>query len=214
MIDRTFVIRTLQSLEELAESLRVRAEVFSYEKHWIDPVRLRDGLEFDDHDSDAIHGGAFVNGEMVGTFRLIQRGKLLLPVQGYYQIPPDEKPVELSRLAVKSKFRMSVGMIGLCRWIYGVAVDLGATHMYALQEFNQVTMLQGIGFPFEIKSKEKKVYKYSIDYVTVCPVDAVVPGLIEADLGRKRKYAPLFADPFDGVLNVSMLYPEIEKEVA
>jgi N-acyl-L-homoserine lactone synthetase len=211
----TFTIRTLVGPDELRESQRLRAEIYCKEKHWIDRHHLtEDGREEDPFDSIAVHGGVFVDDQLEGTFRLIPTGRLSLPVQKYRNFPPVQSAVELSRLAVRERHRASVAMIGLCRWIYGQSVEMGATHMYALMEFELISTLLHIGFPFRILHGPIQAYKYSQDFVTVCPVADVVPGLVEADAGRKRKYAPLFANEFDGELSLSMLYPDTEMEVA
>jgi N-acyl-L-homoserine lactone synthetase len=213
-MEETFVIRTLAP-EELIQSQLLRAEVFSWEKQWIPTCRLKaDGREEDPvFDPISIHGGAFMDERLVGSFRMIPRGVHKLPVERFYAIPSSQRAVELSRLAVLPKYRRSVAMIGLCRWIYGQAVDYGATHMYALMEFELISMLLNIGFPFTLLGEPHTVYKYSQDYVTVCPVADLVTKLAEADLGRRSKYAPLFAHPFDGEISPSMLYPETDHEM-
>lgn len=210
----SYSIRTLRC-DEVAMGQLLRAEVFCHERHWIDPQRLSpDGREADAYDNDAIHGGAFVEDDMIGTFRLIPAGTPPLPVEAYYRIPPCQRAVELSRLAVLPEHRLSVAMIGLCRWIYGEAVEFGATHMYALMEFELISQLQNYGFPFKVLRGPHMAYKHSIDFTTVCPVADVVPGLAEADRQHRRKLAPLFAEPFDGEISLSMLYPTPEEEMA
>jgi N-acyl-L-homoserine lactone synthetase len=214
----TFTFRTLGP-EELVNSQLLRAQVYATEKGWINRASLAlDGREEDSFDEISIHGGAFIENLMVGTFRLIPGGSNNLPVQEHFPVPADHKAVELSRLAVLKHFRKDVAMLGLCRWIFEQAVNMGASHMYALMEFKLISELKEYGFPFDVFGNPVSAYKNSIDYVAVCPVDGVVPGLLEADLGRQIKLAPLFANPFDGELSLPMLYPdpqiESEKEVA
>src|SRR5690242_2464069 len=87
----------------------LRAGVYVNEKGWIPAQAAPDGLETDDHDSDAIHILAEdLAGNPAGTFRLILPSpERALPIEQMFGVVPPhpDRVAELSRLVVKPEYR-------------------------------------------------------------------------------------------------------------
>jgi N-acyl amino acid synthase of PEP-CTERM/exosortase system len=94
---------------ELQEAFRLRYKVYCLERGFERPEDYPWGLEWDEFDEHAMHFGAFLDGELLGTVRLILNSRLGFPIERYCEIKADEliarnRTGEISRLAVLKEF--------------------------------------------------------------------------------------------------------------
>jgi N-acyl amino acid synthase of PEP-CTERM/exosortase system len=114
-----FDFRRLDDPAELAESYRLRWQVYCQERGFLPAADYPDGLETDRHDARAVVFGAFArrDGAMVGTVRLVRSPDLDLPLFEHCAIERQRLPAgldparcgEISRLAVSKSYRRRAG---------------------------------------------------------------------------------------------------------
>lgn len=194
------IIRTLAA-DELADSYRLRGQIYVEEKAYLGPEAIVDGLESDQDDERSVHGGAFTeSGELIGTFRLILRQGVRLPIEDHFGLPTRGTAAELSRLAVHPVYRTSLATIGLSRWSYDICLEQGVTHMYAILERPLLRNLLMMGFPITVLGEPRRLMG-GVVVPTVCVVSEMVPALGQTDSGREGpQLSALFDAPFTGVL--------------
>jgi len=194
------VIRTLAA-DELADSYRLRAQIYVEEKAYLGPETIVDGMESDQDDNRSIHGGAFTEpGELIGTFRMILRRGVPLPIEDHFRLSTLGTAAELSRLAVHPAYRTSFATIGLCRWMYDIALEQYVTHVYAILERPLLRNLQLLGFPFTVQGQPQQ-HMGTVNVPTLCVVHEIVPALGRTGSNREGlQLSSLFDAPFAGVL--------------
>jgi len=194
------IIRTLAA-DELADSYRLRGQIYVEEKAYLGPEAIVDGLESDQDDQRSVHGGAFTTaGELIGTFRMILRKGVPLPIEDHFDLSTRGTAAELSRLAVHPAYRTSLATIGLCRWMYEIALEQCVTHVYAILEGPLLRNLQLLGFPFTAQGAPQQLMG-GVVHPTVCVVSEVVQALGQTDSDREGpQLSALFDAPFTGVL--------------
>jgi len=98
----------------LEESFGLRYQVYCLERAFLNPEHYADQLETDPFDAHALHFGTMnLQGELVGTARLVQDGEAGFPLFQHCTVFPGEtelyRPentvVEVSRLSVSRKYR-------------------------------------------------------------------------------------------------------------
>jgi len=194
------IIRTLAP-DELADSYRLRGQIYVEEKAYLGPEAIVDGLESDQDDERSVHGGAFTEpGELIGTIRLILRRGLPLPVEGHFGLSTRGTAAELSRLAVHPAYRTSFATIGLSRWIYDICLEQCVTHLYAIVERPLLRNLRMMGFPIRVLGEPRQLMG-GVVLSTVCVVSEMVQALGQTDSNRRGpQLSALFDAPFTGVL--------------
>jgi N-acyl-L-homoserine lactone synthetase len=196
-----FVIKRVETAEELELSQRLRYEVYCVEKQWLDPADFPEGRERDSYDEHASHFLALgIAGETVGTMRLITDGEHPLPVEEYFGIEIDRSlgNAELSRLVVGAPYRSSQHeiMLGICKAVYDEACTSNVDQLYSIMDRVLLRTLQMVGFPFTALGEPRFVWG---DHTVpcVCPVGEVIPSL-------KRKHPKIgdfFEAPFEGFVD-------------
>ena len=100
--------------ELLADSYRLRYQVYCVERGFLPADACRDGIERDEFDAHALHIAAFdPHGEMAGTVRLVRQSELGLPMFRRCTLFPDDdrfcaantRLVEIGRLCVSRQYR-------------------------------------------------------------------------------------------------------------
>ena len=193
-------IRTLAA-DELADSYRLRGQIYVEEKAYLGPEVIFDGLERDQDDERSVHGGAFTGpGELIGTIRLILRRGMPLPVEDHFGLSTRGTAGELSRLAVHPAYRTSLATIGLSRWIYDICLEQCVTHLYAILERPLLRNLRIMGFPITVLGEARQLMG-GVVLPTVCVVSEMVQALGQTDSDRTGpQLSALFDAPFTGVL--------------
>lgn len=206
------IIRTLAP-DELAESYRLRGQIYIDEKAYLGPEAIVNGGESDLYDERSVHGGAFIeSGDLIGTFRMILRCGVPLPVENHFGLSVQGTAAELSRLAVHPAYRTSLATIGLCRWMYETALVQHVTHMYAILERPLLGNLQLLGFPFTAQGEAQQLMG-TVNVPTLCVVNEVVPALAKTDAERQKpQLSSLFAAPFTGVLTSAELGVPVQRQ--
>jgi hypothetical protein len=103
-------------------------------------------------------------------------------------------------LAVHPAYRTSLATIGLCRWMYEIALEQCVTHVYAILEGPLLRNLQLLGFPFTAQGTPQQLMG-GVVHPTVCVVSEVVQALGQTDSDREGpQLSALFDAPFTGVL--------------
>lgn len=129
--------------KELERIYRLRYRIYCLEKGFEPKEKYPDGIEMDEYDVYSIHFVAKVNGEAVGTARLILNNPIGFPAEKYCKVNiaafniRKERTVEISRFAVSNELtrarmidRTKI-MIGLFRELYQETKQLGVEHLCA-----------------------------------------------------------------------------------
>ncbi len=102
----------LDDTELMNQIYQLRFQVYARECGFIKEEDYPDGLEIDSYDKQSIHFGAMnQDGNVIATMRMIQKGKLPLPVEKYCPAIPNKNvssnmiPVEISRLVISKRLR-------------------------------------------------------------------------------------------------------------
>jgi N-acyl-L-homoserine lactone synthetase len=208
------IIRTLAA-DELADSYRLRGQIYVEEMAYLGPEAIVDGLESDRDDERSVHGGAFtVADELIGTFRLILRKGVPLPVEDHFGLSTLGTAAELSRLAVHPAYRTSLATIGLCRWMYDIALEQCVTHVYAILERPLLRNLQLLGFPFTAQGAPQQLMG-GVVVPTVCVVSEIVQALGQTDSNREGpQLSALFDGPFSGVLTSADIGIPVQRQAS
>lgn len=155
--------RPARSRLDRAACARLRADVYVWEKKWIPPTQLVDGLEVDGDDARSVHLLASRRGEPAGTARLILPGTgRPLPVESLLAEPlaSGRSGGEVSRLAVARHARGdSAVMMVLVRGLYETAVEHDIDDFYALVEEPFHRHLMWLGFPFRPVGPTRWIYR-------------------------------------------------------
>ena len=155
--------RPARSHIERTACARLRADVYVWERGWIPPTQLVDGLELDSDDVRSVHLLASRGGAAVGTARLIlPRAGRLLPVESMLgeRLPCGHAGAEVSRLAVARHARGdSTVMMALCRGLCEAAVQHGVDDFYAIVEKPFHRYLIYLGFPFRPIGGSRWIYR-------------------------------------------------------
>jgi N-acyl-L-homoserine lactone synthetase len=134
-----------------------------WERKWIRPTQLVDGLEVDSDDARSVHLLASRGGAPVGTARLIlPRGGRPLPVESMLAEarPSGRSAAEVSRLAVARHVRgNSAVMMALCRGLCDSAGHHGIDDFYAIIEEPLHRHLIRLGFPFRPVGSSRWIYR-------------------------------------------------------
>lgn len=140
-------------------------------------------------------------GAPCGSIRTIYAGELPLPVERHFGVQPKSTgvAVEISRLAVPRRYRSTLVMIGLCRWVFADALDNAVDDLYALVELHLLRALNQIGFPFLTLAAPKAGVMGDPVMPIHCHVQDVVAGVQRQDaIAHRRPLAPYFTRPFSG----------------
>jgi N-acyl-L-homoserine lactone synthetase len=155
--------RPTRSPIERTACARLRAEVYVWERGWIAPTQLVDGLEVDSDDVRSVHLLASRDGAPVGTARLIlPRAGQPLPVESMLgeSLPRGHAGAEVSRLAVARHARGdSTVMMALCRGLHDSAIERGIDDFYALVEKPFHRYLIRLGMPFRPLGGSRWIYR-------------------------------------------------------
>jgi N-acyl-L-homoserine lactone synthetase len=208
------IIRTLAP-DELADCYRLRGQIYVEEKAYLGPEVMVNGVESDQDDERSVHGGAFTkSGDLIGTFRLILRRGVPLPIEDHFGLSPQGTSAELSRLAVHPAYRTSLATIGLCRWSSDIALEQCITHVYAILERPLLMNLRILGFPFTVQGEPRQLMG-GVLVPTVCVVSETVPALGQADSNREApQLSALFIAPFTGVLRSADIGAPVERRAS
>ena len=98
----------LHEKELMQKIYRLRFEIYCYECGFIKEEDHPNKLDIDEYDQQSVHFAAIDNtdGEVTGTLRMIQPGKLPLPIQKYCpDITIEKTGIELSRFVISKRIR-------------------------------------------------------------------------------------------------------------
>jgi N-acyl amino acid synthase of PEP-CTERM/exosortase system len=111
---RYWRVSILRTVEELEAAYALRYRVYCEERGFLAAGDCPDGKEHDEFDDYSLHFGSFnVDGEMVGTARLVMRSPLAYPMYRHCTLDPPwhdkleaiPRLVEISRLVVSRQYR-------------------------------------------------------------------------------------------------------------
>jgi len=154
-----FLVKTLDTKEELSQACRLRHRVFAEKLRWVPPTE--DGQEMDMYDLWGVTIGVLSHdGTLLGMARLLpSSGKFMLEnefgalLPGGYTIRKEQDTAEITRLAVNpdiqdSKLSTQV-MLGTLKGIYQWAVENEIRYYYLEVEHRFLRALRMLGFPCE-----------------------------------------------------------------
>jgi acyl homoserine lactone synthase len=152
-----FLIKTLETKEELTQAYRLRHRVFAENLRWV--PQTEDGQEMDMYDLWAVTVGVFGrDGVLLGMARLLpSTGEFMLGNEFGALLPRDyvlrkeQDTAEITRLAVNpdigdSKLSNQV-MLGVLKGIYQWAVENKIRYYYLEVEHRFLRALRMLGFP-------------------------------------------------------------------
>jgi N-acyl-L-homoserine lactone synthetase len=161
--DREIRCREARSQSERVACGRLRADIYVWERGWIAPATLVDGLEVDGDDARSIHFLASRGREPVGTIRLIlPHDGQRLPAESLLSepIPSGRLGAEVSRLAVVPDARGdSAVLMALVGGLCDAAGRCGIDDFYAIVEEPLYRHLVRCGFPFRPAGPMRWVYR-------------------------------------------------------
>jgi len=154
-----FLVKTLDTKEELTQAYQLRHRVFAEKLGWVPPTE--DGQEMDMYDLWGVTiGGIDNDGTLLGMARLLpSSGKFMLEnefgalLPGDYTIRKEQDTAEITRLAVNpdiqdAKLSTQV-MLGTLKGIYQWAVENEIRYYYLEVEHRFLRALRMLGFPCE-----------------------------------------------------------------
>ncbi|MGE0470619.1 MAG: acyl-homoserine-lactone synthase [Nitrospira sp.] len=154
-----FLVKTLDTKEELTQAYQLRHRVFAEKLRWVPPTE--DGQEMDMYDLWGVTIGVLHHdGTLLGMARLLpSSGKFMLEnefgalLPGDYMIRKEQDTAEITRLAVKpdiqdAKLSTQV-MLGTLKGIYQWAVENKIRYYYLEVEHRFLRALRMLGFPCE-----------------------------------------------------------------
>ncbi len=154
-----FLVKTLDSKEELTQAYQLRHRVFAEKLGWVPPTE--DGQEMDMYDLWGVTIGVLDHdGTLLGMARLLpSSGKFMLEnefgalLPGDYMIRKEQDTAEITRLAVRpdiqdAKLSTQV-MLGTLKGIYQWAVENGIRYYYLEVEHRFLRALRMLGFACE-----------------------------------------------------------------
>lgn len=154
-----FLVKTLDTKEELTQAYQLRHRVFAEKLGWVPPTE--DGQEMDMYDLWGVTIGVLDHGgTLLGMARLLpSSGKFMLEnefgalLPGDYTIRKEQDTAEITRLAVNpdiqdAKLSTQV-MLGTLKGIYQWAVENEIRYYYLEVEHRFLRALRMLGFPCE-----------------------------------------------------------------
>jgi N-acyl-L-homoserine lactone synthetase len=154
-----FLVKTLDTKEELTQAYQLRHRVFAEKLGWVPPTE--DGQEMDMYDLWGVTIGVLDHdGTLLGMARLLpSSGKFMLEnefgalLPGDYTIRKEQDTAEITRLAVNpdiqdAKLSTQV-MLGTLKGIYQWAVENEVRYYYLEVEHRFLRALRMLGFPCE-----------------------------------------------------------------
>lgn len=151
------------SHSDLAELYALRYQIYCLERQFLNAFDYPDGLESDADDSRSAHFAARnVNGEVVGTARLVMSGggepfpfEAHCPAFPAFEPPPCEFAAEVSRLAVSKTYRRRKGDTH-----YGVnEAEIKKRPMTAEPGFRE----KRVNVPLLVLGLYREMYRYSCE---------------------------------------------------
>ncbi len=154
-----FLVKTLDTKEELTQAYQLRHRVFAEKLGWVPPTE--DGQEMDMYDLWGVTIGVLDHdGTLLGMARLLpSSGKFMLEnefgalLPGDYTIRKEQDTAEITRLAVNPDIQdaklSSQVMLGTLKGIYQWAVENEIRYYYLEVEHRFLRALRMLGFPCE-----------------------------------------------------------------
>ena len=182
----------------LNRAYELRYQVYCLERGFLSPKSYPNGREFDQHDDESAHFGAYHRGdELVGYVRLVQPTEGPFPFQHHCAgllrdigLPSARESAEVSRLMLRKEYRaqrhdqQQPGEVGsillqLYRRMYLYSIENDLRYWYAAMEKSLARQLQRSSFMFKQISPETDYYG---------PVALYLADLrdIEAQLARRN----------------------------
>lgn len=158
-VEGEFLVKTLETQEELTQAYRLRHRVFAEKLQWVPPTE--DGQEMDMYDLWGVTVGVFgYDGMLLGMARLLPHsGKFMLEhefgalLHQGYAIRKAPDTAEITRLAVNPDIQdaklSSRIMLGVLKGIYQWAVENEIRYYYLEVEHRFLRALRMLGFPCE-----------------------------------------------------------------
>lgn len=175
----------------LAQSYRLRYQVYCVERRFLSADDYPDQLEFDAFDRDSVHVGAVDrHGMLVATARLVKPNRDGLPLFRYCSLFPYERTldevantvVEVSRVSISREYvrhreadrrlRNAEPFLTLLKAVISGARGVGATHLIGATDAALHRRLVRFGFPYRVAGP-------SVDYYG--PVAPHIMSLAELD---------------------------------
>lgn len=166
--------------DERAAIFRLRHRVVM-ERGWARPEELPDGVERDRWDSEALHVGGFLDGELVACARLVlPRAGHRLPVEEVFDltVAPFGRVVHVDRLVVARRVtdpghRVLMGLMARC-WLEAHARDC---HVWTGIDSRLTTRLyRAIGFEVEILGPSQRYWseeRFPVRFDTVAAAEVI-----------------------------------------
>ncbi len=151
-------IRELCTTRDREMAYRLRFETYCQKLQWIDPTLHPHGMECDPYDPFSIHFGAFEEGNLVGTIRLIKRSHLPFPIDTAYpkataedlEVKSLEGVVlgEVSRLIVSPSngSPQHALCLGLIQALFRKSLHDGVTHWLQAIDTRSYKVINALGF--------------------------------------------------------------------
>jgi acyl homoserine lactone synthase len=157
--EEDFIIKTLETKEEMTQAYRLRHRVFAEQLKWV--PASEDQQELDMYDLWGVTVGVFAaDGVLLGMARLLPpTGEFMLGnefgalLPGDYVIRRERDTAEITRLTVNPDIRdpklSSRVMLGVLKGIYQWAVENEIRYYYLEVEHRFLRALRMLGFPCE-----------------------------------------------------------------
>lgn len=192
---------------DLAETFKLRFEVYCQEAGFLPEAEYSNGIEEDIYDNDSLHVGCYIKDhQMAGTVRLIRPTDRQMPLLKFCQIDKQYQHLfsghpevaEVSRLCIRPKFRHNklnqtiknsplnwqrnqpILLLGLFRGLYQVSKLAGIEEWVIAIERNMYRMLKRNNIPFVPIGPESDYYGLVRPYAS--SILAVEEHLAENDL--------------------------------
>lgn len=155
------IVKPVNNPDELEELFRLRYKIYCEDLHWLDSSNYPDRLEKDEYDQYSLHFGAFNDGHVIGTTRLVLSNPLGLPIKEILgqTFSPAGKAAEISRLIVdgtydRSKYNLIT--IALIKQVYYAGKhNEQITDWYAAFDVAVHRLVRMIGFKFQAIDKPR-----------------------------------------------------------
>jgi len=133
--------REIKTEKELEKMYNLIWEVYALEKKWIDPSRFSMEILKDKYETNSIKIGAFKNGNLIGTIRIILPSSPSFYVEEDFNVEfPEflqkEKTAELSRLVVAKEYRNKLISFGLLKEAFKISKEIGIKYWIVVTNEN------------------------------------------------------------------------------
>jgi N-acyl-L-homoserine lactone synthetase len=175
-----YSIRLVSEEHVLAKLFKFRYDLYCLHDQLLTKSNYPSGVEFDDHDAQAVHFAAFdENGEIVGTMRLIGYTSLGFPTEQEFRISDElvdvkrDRIMEVSRLLARPDYRNSFLLIDLCKTAYLFARNQQNNYLLGCAERSLIKLLHKLLGPIPLLGEPTFCFN-AVNHAFLIDIDATV----------------------------------------